>query len=515
MMIGSLYPSNFSSGKFSLVNPSNNKLVDLLYLVQDQYVDSVDIQDLVERSLPHVLKELDPHSAYFSASEVDASMEQLNGSFSGVGIQFSIYSDTLRVAKVIDGGPADKAGVHPGDRIIAINGYPYVGSKVTNDETLKLLKGAKGSSVTIKVRRPGSSNDINFSIVRGDVPIKSVDSYYMIDKHTGYMRINAWGSTTFAEFLSNMVVLNTHGADNLILDLRGNGGGYLDAAVQVANEFLPKGQLIVYTEGRRAPRENYTSDGRGSFRNMGLVVLVDEFSASASEIFAGAMQDNDRAVIIGRRTFGKGLVQIPIEFPDGSMLRLTRARYYTPSGRCVQKPYTPGDENYDNDLLLRADAGEYYSPEAIKLSGPKYRTTGGRIVYGGGGIVPDHFIPRDTTGYTSYFRDVYYDGQLQAFAYGFVDKHRARLQKMSTHKEVSNFLQGFDLVEEFVLFAEANGTKRRNLMIEESRKVIKEVIVNCIMGDVLSVDQAVQFVNLTDPAVQKGLELIRNGKSRP
>lgn len=515
IFIGSFYASVFPPGKFSVTNASNNKLIDLLYLVEDQYVDDVDINDLVERALPHVLKELDPHSAYFGVSEVESAMQQLNGSFSGVGIQFTIYDDTLRVTKVIPGGPAERVGIHPGDRIIAVDGDPYVGSKVTNDETLRLLKGPANSKVEILVRRAGNPKDLTFNIVRGDVPINSVDGCYMINSNTGYLRINAWGSTTYSEFISNMVILNTHGANNLILDLRGNGGGYLEAAVQVANEFLPKDRLIVYTEGRRAPREDYRSDGRGSFRNMGLVVLVDETSASASEIFAGAMQDNDRAVIIGRRTFGKGLVQVPIEFSDGSMLRLTRARYYTPSGRCVQKPYVAGDTEYDNDLLVRAEAGEYFSSDSIKLNGPKFNTISGRVVYGGGGIVPDHFVPRDTTGYTSYFRDVFYNGQLQAFAYHFVDNHRAKLEKMRTYKEVTAYLAQYDIVEQFAAFAEANGTKRRNLMIRESHDVIKEFLTSYILGDVISTEQTLQYINLTDSAVLKGVKVIKEGKQRP
>lgn len=515
IFIGSFYASLFPPGKFSLLNPSNNKLIDLLYLVEEQYVDDVDLNDVVERALPHVLQELDPHSTYFRADEVEASMQELNGSFSGIGVQFAIYQDTVRVVKVIENGPSEKVGLHPGDRIIAIDGKPFVGSQITNDDVLKNLKGAANTKVKVLVRRHGAKNELSFTINRGDVPVKSIDAFYMLNPNTGYMRINAWGSTTYSEFLSNMIVLNTHGADNLVLDLRGNGGGYLEAAVQIANEFLPKGSLIVYTEGRRFPRENYRSDGRGSFRNMQLIVLVDETSASASEIFAGAMQDNDRATIIGRRTFGKGLVQVPIEFPDGSMMRLTRARYYTPSGRCVQKPYTPGDVTYEDDLLRRAESGEYFSSDSIKLNGPKYKTTHGRVVYGGGGIMPDYFIPRDTTGYTSYFKDVYNNGQMSSFGYYFVDKHRDELQKCLTFSDVCTYLKKRNIVEEFVSFAEANGTKRRNLMVRTSHDLIERFVTSYIISDVLSVEQTVEYGNLTDPAVLKSLELINNGMANP
>lgn len=515
IFIGSFYASLFPPGKFSLLNPSNNKLIDLFYLVEEQYVDEVDLNDVVERALPHVLQELDPHSTYFRADEVEASMQELNGSFSGIGVQFAIYQDTVRVVKVIEDGPSEKVGLHPGDRIIAIDDKPFVGSQITNDDVLKNLKGAANTKVKVLIRRHGEKKDLAFTINRGDVPVKSIDAFYMLNPNTGYMRINAWGSTTYSEFLSNMIVLNTHGADNLVLDLRGNGGGYLEAAVQIANEFLPKGSLIVYTEGRRFPRENYRSDGRGSFRNMQLIVLVDETSASASEIFAGAMQDNDRATIIGRRTFGKGLVQVPIEFPDGSMMRLTRARYYTPSGRCVQKPYTPGDVTYEDDLLRRAESGEYFSSDSVKLNGPKFETAHGRVVYGGGGIMPDYFIPRDTTGYTTYFKDVYNNGQMNSFAYHFVDKHRDELQKCLTFSDVCAFLKKRNIVEEFVTFAEANGTKRRNLMVRTSHELIERFVTSYIISDALSIEQTVEFGNLTDPAVLKSLELINNGMANP
>lgn len=515
IFIGSFYASLFPPGKFSLLNPSNNKLIDLFYLVEEQYVDDVDLNDVVERAIPHVLQELDPHSTYFKADEVEASMQELNGSFSGIGVQFAIYQDTVRVVKVIEGGPSEKVGLHAGDRIIAIDGKPFVGSQITNDVVLKNLKGAANTKVKVLVRRHGVKKDLAFTISRGDVPVKSIDACYMLDNKTGYMRINAWGCTTYSEFLSNMIVLNTHGADNLVLDLRGNGGGYLEAAVKTANEFLPKGSLIVYTEGRRFPRENYRSDGRGSFRNMQLIVLVDETSASASEIFAGAMQDNDRATIIGRRTFGKGLVQVPIEFPDGSMMRLTRARYYTPSGRCVQKPYTPGDVTYEDDLLQRAESGEYFTSDSVKLKGPKFKTTHGRVVYGGGGIMPDYFIPRDTTGYTTYFREVFNNGQMTSFAYQFVDNHRDDLKKCVTYADVCAYLRKRNIVEEFVAFADANGTKRRNLMVRTSHDLIERMVTSYIIADALSIDQTVEYGNLSDPAVLKSLELIGSGMANP
>lgn len=516
IFLGSFYARHFAGGRVSLINTSSNKLSDLLHIIDDQYVDTVSINDLVEKALPQILRELDPHSTYIGADEVEATMQDLKGSFSGIGVQFTIYEDTVRIVKVIPGGPSERVGLRPGDRIIAVNGKSYVGKDVNNDETMKRLKGPAGSEVALLIKRVGEKQDLKFKITRGDVPVKSIDAFYMLDRETGYMRINTWGDATYSEFLSAMANLNSAGAEGLIIDLRGNLGGYLNAAAQIANEFLPKGRLIVYTEGRRFPREDYKSDGRGSYQRMPLVVLVDETSASASEIFAGCMQDNDRAIICGRRTFGKGLVQVPIEFRDGSMVRLTRARYYTPSGRCVQKPYVPGDEEaYENDLLQRADAGEYFSQDSIKTSGSQYRTRIGRVVYGGGGIVPDLFVSRDTLGYTTYFKEVLLSGQMISFAYRFVDQHRATLSAMETCDEVVDFLKRQNAVEQFVRFAEKNGIRRRNLMIRTSHNIIERFLTGYIISDVLDAKEVVSYTNRTDEAVIKALQIIQQGKSFP
>lgn len=517
IIIGSFYANHFAGRRVSLINTSSNKLSDLLHIIDDQYVDTVQMSDLVEKALPQILKELDPHSTYISADEVEASMQDLKGSFSGIGVQFTIYDDTVRIVKVIEGGPSQRVGLMPGDRIVAVDGKTFVGKDVNNEETMKRLKGPANTEVKLLVKRNGEKKNLTYKITRGDVPVKSIDAYYMMDDETGYIRINTWGDTTYSEFLSAMAHLNHNGAENLVIDLRGNLGGYLNAAVQIANEFLPKKSLIVYTEGRRFPRENYESDGRGSYQKTPLVVLVDETSASASEIFAGAMQDNDRAIIIGRRSFGKGLVQVPIEFRDGSVVRLTRARYYTPSGRCVQKPYTPGDEAaYENDLIQRAEAGEYFTSDSIKTSGTKYRTRRlRRTVYGGGGIIPDVFIGRDTLGYTSYFKDVVYNGQMFSFAYWYVDQNRGVLQKMKNYKEISAYLKKQNIVEAFVRYAEKNGTKRRNLMINTSHTLLERFLSSYIISDVLDTQDAVEFGNLTDPTVIKALEMIKKGEAFP
>ena len=516
ILIGSFCANHFSGNRLNIINTSSNKLNVLLHLIDDQYVDTVNIPDLVEKSLPQILMELDPHSTYVGASDVEESMQELKGSFSGIGVQFTIYRDTVRVVKVIKGGPSEQHGIMPGDCIISVDGKPYVGKEVTNDETMKRLKGPRETTVKLGIKRHGKPQPLSFSIVRGDVPLRTIDAVYMLDETTGYIRINSFGETTYPEFLSALAKLNNEGLEGLVIDLRGNLGGYMAPAVQIANEFLPKDRLIVYTEGRKSPREEYTSDGRGTYPALPLVVLVDEGSASASEILAGAVQDNDRGVIIGRRTFGKGLVQVPIDFPDGSMLRLTKARYYTPSGRCVQKPYTPGDEEeYAADLLLRAEHGEYFTADSIKTDGEKFETLGGRTVYGGGGIIPDIFIARDTLGMTSYFMEAYRTGLMFSFAYDFVDRHRSRLGDETDLTKISAYLDRQDVLEQFARFAEKNGLKRRNIMLQKSGKLFKEYLYNYIVGDLLDTEGAVMYANLTDPAVQKALLLMQRGETFP
>lgn len=516
MFVGNFYANHFAGRRINLINTSSNKLSDLLHIIDDQYVDTVNMGNLVEHSLPLILRELDPHSTYVSAADVETEMQALKGSFSGIGVQFYILDDTVRIVKVIDGGPSKRVGLKAGDRIIAVDNKPYVGKDINEEETKKRLKGPAESEVALKIVRQGQKSPLNFKIRRGNVPVKSVDASYMLDGNIGYLRINTWGDGTYSEFLGAMAQLSTARPDGIIIDLRGNLGGYLDAAVKIANEFLPKNRLIVYTEGRRFPREDYKSDGRGSFQTMPLVVLVDETSASSSEIFAGAMQDNDRATIIGRRTFGKGLVQVPIQFRDGSMVRLTRARYYTPSGRCLQKPYTPGDEDeYENDLLRRAEDGEYFNPDSIKTSGEKYHTRIGRIVYGGGGIIPDVFVSRDTLGYTTYFKQVVMSNVMNDFAYRYVDAQRKTFSKFTTYKEVTRYLARQNVVEEFVRYAEKNGIKRRNLMIRTSHQLLFNVLASYIIGDLLDTQDIVEFNNISDTAVAKAREIISNHQAYP
>lgn len=516
VLIGSFYANQFAGNRVSFINTSGNKISTLLEVINERYVDKVDVNEVVEKAFPQILKELDPHSTYVSAKDVEASMQELKGSFSGIGVQYMIYDDTVRVVRIIEGGPADEANLRAGDRIVTINGKSFVGKSIDNDKVMKNLKGEKGSVVRLGIRRNGVKNMIIIPITRGDVEVNSVDASYMLDARTGYIRITSWGDKTYAEFLRAMATLSPEGMDNLVIDLRGNLGGYLQAAVEVANEFLPRNRMIVYNEGRNFNKEEYKSDGKGAYQSLPLVVLIDETSASASEIFAGAMQDNDRAAIIGRRSFGKGLVQVPIEFRDGSMVRLTVARYYTPSGRCVQKPFKPGDEaDYENDLLQRAATGEYFSSDSIKTSGDIYKTRLGRNVYGGGGIIPDYFIPRDTLGFTSYYKDVYMSGTISQFAFWYLDNHRQVLNKYSQALPLAKYLRSQRIVDQFVSYAEQHGIKRRNLMIRTSHALLERSIIGNIIGDRLGIGSAVIYLNNDDPFVARALRIFHNGEAFP
>lgn len=516
VLLGSFFANHFAGNRLSIINNSSNKVIDLFHLIDDQYVDSVNISDLVEKALPQILKELDPHSTYISASDVEETMQDLKGSFSGIGVQFTLYKDTIRVVKVVKGGPSESIGLQAGDRIVTINGEKYVGDSISNEGTIKRLKGPKGSTVKLHVVRAGEKKPISFLVTRGDVPVKTVDAVYCPSPGIGYIRVNSFGETTYSEFLAALARLQTQGFDKLIVDLRGNPGGYMETAVQLANEFLPKNSLIVYTQGRKSPRKEYRTDGRGTYQNMPLVVLIDETSASSSEIFAGAIQDNDRGTIIGRRSFGKGLVQAPIEFRDGSMLRLTTARYYTPAGRCVQKPYVPGkEEDYEADLLLRAEHGEYFSADSIRQHGEKFHTKNGRIVYGGGGIMPDIFIPRDTTGLTSYFKEAYFSGLIYQYAYAYTDIYRYKLQNARNASEIVNFTHAHPVVEGFANYAANAGLKRRNLMLKRSRKLLQNYITSSVIGNILDESEAASYANLSDAAVQRAIQVLQQGRACP
>ena len=514
ILIGTFYANHFSGNRLSIINTSGNKLNNLLRIIDDQYVDTVNINDLVEKAMPQILSELDPHSVYITAREGEIANDDLRGSFSGIGIEFTIRQDTIRVQNVISNGPAERAGLLAGDKIVEVDDSVFVGKKVTNTEAMHRLKGPKDTKVKLGILRYGESKLQHITVTRGEIPTHSVTASYMLDDETGYIKIRNFGENTYPELLIALAKLSQDRFHHLVIDLRGNTGGYLESAVQIANEFLPKGRLIVYTEGRRHPRQDYRSDGRGSYTAIPLVVLVDEISASASEILAGAIQDNDRGTIVGRRSFGKGLVQKPMEFSDHSMLRLTIARYYTPSGRCIQKPYADG-ENYESDWMNRYQHGEFFSEDSIKHTGPEYHTANGRIVYGGGGITPDVFVPEDTIGMTSYYKEASMSGLILQFAYQYTDENRQRLSAFKDASSMERFLKGQNTVERFAQFAEKNGLKRRNLMIQKSHKLLERFVNSRIIYNMLNEQAWTEYLNHDDPAVQEALRLFREGKLFP
>lgn len=511
IMIGTFYANHFSGNRLNIINSGSSRLSNLLHIIDDQYVDSVNIDSLVEKAIPQILAELDPHSVYISAKDVQLATDDLKGSFSGVGIEFIIRDDTIRVQNVIKDGPANRAGLLAGDKIVSINGKPFVGKIVTNEEAMHRLKGPKDSKVLIGVKRFGEKGVKVFTVTRGDISVNSISACYMINDTTGYIRVKSFGERTYAEMLSALQTLNIEGADLLIIDLRDNGGGILEAAVQMANEFLPKNRLIVYTQGRKSPRAEYRSNGKGSYQHIPMVVLINEGTASAAEIFAGAMQDNDRATIVGRRSFGKGLVQQQIQFPDGSMIRLTVARYYTPSGRCIQKPFKPGDNaDYENDLLARYRHGEFFSQDSIKHVGPAYHTHNGRTVYGGGGITPDIFVPEDTSHVTSYYKEAAMSGLILQYAFNYTDQHRPILSKFTEMMPLANYLDRQNLVNDFANYAARYGLRRRNLMIMRSHTLLQNYIDSRIIYNILDEQAWIEYLNLSDETVKAALNVFKN-----
>ena len=516
IVIGTFYGNHFQGNRLNIINAGSNKLTNLLYMLDDQYVDSVDVPSLVEKAIPLILGELDPHSVYISANDVELANDDLRGSFSGVGIEFIIRNDTLRVQNVISDGPAERAGLIAGDKIVTVDDSVFTGKELTNEVAMHKLKGPQGTQVKLGVVRFGESKVRDFLVTRDQIITHSVTAAYMLDETTGYVKIKNFSDNTYEEMVIALAQLSMDGFERLVIDLRGNTGGYLHSAVDIANQFLPRESLIVYTEGRRSPREEYRSNGHGSYKYMPLVVLIDEGSASASEILAGAIQDNDRGTIIGRRSFGKGLVQQPIPFTDNSMMRLTIARYYTPSGRCIQKPYTSGmDRGYEEDLLMRYQHGEFFSQDSIKHTGPEYYTTGGRVVYGGGGITPDIFVGEDTTDYTSYYKEATYSGLILQFGYDYTDQNRQKLSQYDDEESLVKYLKKQNLVEKFAQYAEKHGLKRRNLMIQKSHHLLESYIYSRVIYNMLSEQAWLQYLNEDDPAIRETLRLFEAGEAFP
>lgn len=484
IIIGNKLNSN-SGGNFQAA-AKVNKFDAIVDLIQNAYVDSISTDSLVEKTIPQLLKNLDPHTTYIPAKEMVGVEEEMRGNFGGIGVQFSIQNDTVMVVDVISGGPSSKLGIVPGDRIVTVNDTLLVGKTLKNEKVLSKLRGEKGTKVNVGIKRKGIKDLISFTITRGEIPIYSVDVNYMIDQTTGYIKVSRFGEQTYEEFMQGMKELDQQGMKNVIVDLRGNPGGYLNAVIKMVNEFLPKGQLIVYTQGNSQPRKTFQSDSRGIYRDKGIVVLVDDFSASASEIFAGAIQDNDRGWIIGRRSFGKGLVQEQIPFNDGSAVRLTVARYYTPSGRCIQKPYDKGNDEYYKDIMERAIHGEFQKADSVKYQDTvKYKTLSGRIVHGGGGIMPDFFVPADTTGYSDFYSKVTQKGLVYQFALEYADSNRKQLSNFKNSADFDRFFKQVNTFNLFVAYAAKKGVNAKPGDLKISEKVISHQVDAYIARNIL------------------------------
>lgn len=516
IVLGIVIGNYISTKKFTL--DKDRKINAVLKLIQSEYVDSIDVKDLVEQAIPAIIGNLDPHSYYIPASDIRAENEKLDGSMSGIGVSFFMMNDTANVDQVIPNGPAEKVGMLAGDRIISVNGESIVGGTLTAEGIRSKIRGEKGTKVRIGVKRNTSKKTLTFTITRDDIPMNTIDVSYMLDDKTGYIKIAQFGKNTYDEFFAALSKLKKDGASRYIVDLRGNPGGYMEMAILMVNEFLEQGELIVYTKGRKEREDiQVWSDDQGSFHDAQVAVLIDEYSASASEIMAGALQDNDRGLVVGRRSFGKGLVQKQIYLPDSSAIRLTIARYYTPSHRCIQKDYTLGDEDdYSKELYDRYSHGELYSADSIKVDKSKiFRTANGRIVYGGGGIVPDIFVPNDTTGITTYYRAVANLGLLQQYVYTYVDINRDQLKNVKTVKQLMGMMPSDDaLTYDFVCYARDNGVPMRWYYINLSRSLIARQLRALVIRDVLGSEEFYRYYNRTDNTVNAALKALNDGKGK-
>ncbi len=496
-------------------SPAREKLSTVLGLIGSEYVDEVDTDSLIEAMFPQLLSELDPHSSYIAAADLQSVNEELQGSFTGVGISFTISNDSITVLEVISGGPSEKVGLMAGDRIVTVNDSVVAGKSITNEKVMSVLRGPAGTKVKLGIKRSTSPKLLSYEVTRGPIPVTSIDASYMIDPRTGYIKVNKFASGTYDEFLTSMVGLKQAGASRYILDLRGNGGGFMEMAILMANEFLPSGSMIVATKGRRPSNDSMTfSDGTGTFTDAQLVVLIDEYSASASEILAGAVQDNDRGLTIGRRSFGKGLIQRQIELPDSSALRLTIARYYTPSGRCIQKNYTMGGlKDYAGELLSRYESGELFSRDSVKLDKNLiFKTVGGRNVYGGGGIVPDIFVANDTSSVTSYYLNVLNAGLMQKYAFSYADLNRQQLSGVKTVSQLLATLPPDDvLLQSFADYAASEGIPARWYYINISRPLLVNQLKALIARDILGVSAFYEITNRRDPVVSEALRQLDSG----
>lgn len=497
----------------SATSSARDKVEELLTLIDAKYVDEVNLDSLLEETIPLLLGNLDPHTAYIPAKDLEQVNTELEGSFSGIGISFQIMNDTITVVEVISGGPAEKVGLLAGDRIIEVNDSAMSGPTLISDDVMKVLRGPADTKVKLDIKRAGAPGLLTYTVTRGDIPVTSIDASYLISPRTGYIKLNKFGRNSFTEFYTELTMLRAAGAEDFILDLRGNGGGYLDVAIMIANEFLPEGDVIVETRGRNGEEiERIGADGSGSTTRGGLAVLLDEFSASSSEIVAGAIQDNDRGVIVGRRSFGKGLVQTQEELSDGSAVRITTARYYTPSGRCIQKPFKKGKvDDYSLEIYDRYASGEAFSADSVKFdTSLLYHTAAGRKVYGGGGIMPDIFVPADTANITGYYTKVTNAGLLHRYSFEYADANRARLDAASDTEQLLALLPDDDtLLRDFVGYAARNGVAARWYYINISRPLIVNALKALIARDILGTAAYYEISNTTDNTVARAIEALQ------
>lgn len=510
ILIGNRLSQNSGSGTLSMSMSKTSKFDAIIDLIQNAYVDSISTDTLIEKTIPELLKNLDPHTAYIPAKDMVGVEEEMRGDFGGIGVQFSIQNDTVLVVDVISGGPSSKLGILPGDRIVTVNDTLLAGAGLKNEKVMSKLRGKKGTQVNVGIIRRGFKEMIDFEIIRGEIPIYSVDVSYMIDPTIGYIKVSRFGEKTYQEFVDGIEKLDRQGMKSVIVDLRGNPGGYLNAVIKMVNEFLDKGELIVYTQGNSQARKTYQADSRGAFRDKRIVVLIDDFSASASEIFAGAIQDNDRGWIVGRRSFGKGLVQEQIPFNDGSAVRLTVARYYTPSGRCIQKPYDKGNEEYYKDIMERAIHGEFQKEDSIHYADTvKYHTLSGRIVYGGGGIMPDYFVPADTMGYSGYYSKITQKGLVYQFALDYADKNRKELDKLTSPEKIEKRLQNEHVLNLFVAFAEKKGVKASKSDLKTSSEILDYQVKAYIARNILGEDGFYPIIKNIDKTLLEAIDKIK------
>jgi len=504
-----ILPAKLGNNQSLVIYPQTNKINSIMNLIEEQYVDTVNIEEIQEDIIPEVLKKLDPHTVYIPAKDLQNVNEELSSNFSGIGVQFSIQKDTVMVVAVVSGGPSEKVGILPGDRIVSVNDSVIAGNGIANNVVLKLLRGEKGSNVKVGVIRRNLTDPLTFNITRGEIPIYSVDVSYMINDEVGYIKISRFAANTYSEFLTALAKLKSQSCKKLVLDFRGNSGGYLEVAINLCNEFLHQGDMIVYTEGKSNPRQEVHANGKGTCQETEIAVLIDEFSASASEIFAGAIQDNDRGIVVGRRSFGKGLVQNQIPLPDGSALRLTISRYYTPSGRCIQKPYENGTEEYYKDIMERYQHGEFFNQDSINVNDSlKYSTKEGRVVYGGGGIMPDYFVPRDTTGMTNYYYKVRENGLIYRFALEYTDNHREEVSTLKDVKDIINYLGDKPILAQFVKFATKEGVPLNNKEYNLSKEIIEVDLKASIARNIIDNDGFFPIISEIDNVLQVAVKKI-------